>query len=481
MHPLLAAIIAKRRRRQLLLGRAAVSAVTSTLVNSSFTGASGTLTFTARDAMGNLLAGVPVTLSVDAEALVSASLSQVLASTELIADDGVESSAIQLALRDTDDDPVVGFAVAQAVLAVSGSDNTVTQPGAVSTVGGIMTGSFVSTGAGTKVGSYAAASLAITDTATVVVSGDSGEIDPGGSDIIWYNDTFTDTATWAARRTKYNDLVTIGDPAAIFEAPADAADTEITPTMVTPGYDGSDWAIEIAVAAGFPHGDEVRCNFPIRFIGGLTPMASTDTLFIDMWMKIEWEFTDFLWMKGLMAGHPGGGSGASGDRTQYGFYRSSATLGYANINPQSQIEIHMHQEDGASGAPVLYKRWDDINGAGYLRHTFTFKKSTTTGSTRDGVARWYIEGEKIIDASLFGRDNGFMESRQTGVAASSTDPYPGNVDEKYGSRTGDQALLLLADEIVNALVFPGIIGVYGQGTGSGKITIGRIRGWRRPA
>lgn len=473
--------VVRHRRKTLLLGGSTPDATQSTLTADAGTmTANGTdnitYTYTPKDSGGATLTTQAWTATV-ARVLLSAGNSTVTLSTSTIADDGVESCNIAVYVEDADGNPAPNVAV---VIAVSGAGNTVTQPASRTNAFGVATGSVVSTTAAAKTVSATINSLAVTQTQTLTVSGDAGEITPGGSDTIWYDDNFTDTATWAARRTKYNTLVTAGVPAAIFEAPADSADAEVTPTMVAPGYSGSSYAIEIDVASGFPWGDEVRANFPVRLVAGQTVMAATDTLFVDMWLKVEWEFTNLLWVKGMEMFHAGGGSGASGDRTQYGFYRTGATQGFANINPQSQVEIHMHQEDGAADAPTLYQRWADINGAGYLRHTFVFKKSTTTGTTRDGIARYYIEGEKIIDASQFGLDNGWMEDRQSGVDAASTSPYPGNVGEKYSSTTGDAALLLLADEAVTSLIWPGIIGVYSQGTGAGKFTIGRIRCWTRP-
>lgn len=155
--------------KQVLFGRAAPSSTTSTLSTSSFTGASGTWTFTARDSAGNTLSGVPVVFSVDAEALVSASLSQVTAAPGTITNDGADSSIITLELLDTDGDAVVGVPFGSTVLAATGTGNTVTQPTGATNVDGINAGSLVSTVAATKVASYAAMGLTITDTANVVV------------------------------------------------------------------------------------------------------------------------------------------------------------------------------------------------------------------------------------------------------------------------------------------------------------------------
>ena len=135
-----------------------------------------------KDSGGNALIGVPVTFTVDAEALISASLSTVAHTPAEIDDDGADSATITAVLKDTDDDAVVGFAAASNVLSATGTGNTITQPAAVSTIGGVMTGSLVSTVAATKVVTATAAGLAVTDTTSVVVtagvpSGDAFEMD----------------------------------------------------------------------------------------------------------------------------------------------------------------------------------------------------------------------------------------------------------------------------------------------------------------
>jgi hypothetical protein len=196
-------------RRRLLLGGRSVSASQSTLVNSSFTGSSGTLTYTARNAGGSAMAGVPVTFTVNAAAVISAANTLVTADPSAIDNDGVATSTITVALVDTDGDPVAGWAAASNVLAATGTGNTLTQPAAVSTFGGLQTGTLVSTNAATKVVSATVGSLAITDTASVVVGTPVADLTP-----VFFSDWATQTpGTTAAAKTdssKWNYGTPIG-------------------------------------------------------------------------------------------------------------------------------------------------------------------------------------------------------------------------------------------------------------------------------
>lgn len=148
-----------------------VDATTSTLTTSSFAGASGTWTYTARDAGGSPVSGVPVTFTVDAEALVSASLSTVSASPGTIENDGVDAATMTTVVTDTDGDAVVNLPAASVVEASTGSNNTLTGVDSATNVSGAITTTLTSTTAETKTLSATVMGLAITDTATVVVSG----------------------------------------------------------------------------------------------------------------------------------------------------------------------------------------------------------------------------------------------------------------------------------------------------------------------
>jgi len=107
---------------------------------------------------------------------ISAADSVVTASPATIENDGTARSYSTLTVVDSRGNPVQGLAAAQCVLAVTGTGNTVTQPTGVTDINGQITGSFVSTGAATKTASWTVCSLAVTDTASIVVSAASGTV-----------------------------------------------------------------------------------------------------------------------------------------------------------------------------------------------------------------------------------------------------------------------------------------------------------------
>lgn len=182
-----------RPATQVLLGANPVDAEFSTFTNGTFAPTAdgvttATLTYTARNADEDLLAGETVTFAVS-RVLVSAALSTVTATTE-IADDGVASATCTIRILDANGDPVSGVPAASCVLAVSGAGNTVTQPASASNANGYVSGSFVSTTAASKTVSFTICGLAITDTATTVVTGTPSDYpnEPDGYTAIYEHD-----------------------------------------------------------------------------------------------------------------------------------------------------------------------------------------------------------------------------------------------------------------------------------------------------
>jgi len=178
--------------RTLLFGRSVASLAQTTLTAGTFApvgngSATSTQTLTVRTAGGAVMPGASVTNIRCRQRLISASLSTVTADPAAIDNDGVASSTITSVLYNTESNPVVGLPAANAILAVTGTGNTVTQPAAASTFAGIQTGSFVSTNAATKTASITAAGLAITDTASIVVGTPVADLTP-----VFYSD-------WAGR------------------------------------------------------------------------------------------------------------------------------------------------------------------------------------------------------------------------------------------------------------------------------------------
>jgi Bacterial Ig-like domain (group 1)/Invasin, domain 3/Bacterial Ig-like domain (group 2)/Calcineurin-like phosphoesterase len=97
---------------------------------------------------------------------VSASNSTVSATPSSITAGGT-GSTVTVTVKDAGGTPLSNVTV---TLAVSGSGNTITQPAAKTNVSGVATGSFTSTGAGTKTVSATADGVGITQTATVTVA-----------------------------------------------------------------------------------------------------------------------------------------------------------------------------------------------------------------------------------------------------------------------------------------------------------------------
>lgn len=123
---------------------------------------------------------------------VSASLSTVTASPLTIANDGVQSSVVTLALKWSDGTAAIGVPAASCVLAVSGAGNTVTQPTGFTDANGEIAGSAVSVTAATKTASFTIAGLAVTDTASLVVSSDLTTLGPGPNAPAWSGKTVYD-------------------------------------------------------------------------------------------------------------------------------------------------------------------------------------------------------------------------------------------------------------------------------------------------
>lgn len=165
----------------------------STLVSASYTvTADGVttdaVTYTAENGAGAVMPNKTVTFTVE-RVFLSASLSTVDAAPGTIADNGVDTSTVEVQVKDTDGYNAPGIGFAQAVLAVTGTGNTVTQPAARTDAQGRTSGTLASTVAATKTASYTVSGLAITDTANIVVSGTPG---------VWPNEPagFTAVADW---------------------------------------------------------------------------------------------------------------------------------------------------------------------------------------------------------------------------------------------------------------------------------------------
>ncbi len=299
---------------------------------------------------------------------------------------------------------------------------------------------------------------------------------PGAGDVVVYDDDFSGFSTLALRRAQRNALVSGAAPFYFYDGPDPGSERAILDSIIAPGYAGSPFAYRLRVPADYNNFRQATMNSRV-FYRSPTPTTPFNpagtTLVVDMWLRVNYPTSALYWIKGLELFH-------SFDRTQYSIYLTGGSLGWGNIHPQSNNkEIYFHVENGAADAPTRFRRWTDITTNEWRKHTFVYKASSGTGTARDGVARWYVDGERLIDASLTGLNTGWMMDRQNGVASNSTSPYPGNVGDKYSNTTGDQALLGLSDDPVINIVFPGIFSTSAAG-GGGTIDIGRIRVWYRP-
>ena len=188
-----------RRRRTLLLGSDAPDLTNSTFTASAFANAADgatvtTLTFTAKDAAGNTMANVPLTWSVGRTTLAA---SRIFVTTDVasIDADGIDTCTITTRVMSSDGEdgyPMRGIPAANVVISVSGSGNTITQPAAATDANGTTTGSFVTTGAGTKV---------VTVTVLGVASSNLPSVEAGGAPP-------ATLYSWDFNNGTYDDLLT---------------------------------------------------------------------------------------------------------------------------------------------------------------------------------------------------------------------------------------------------------------------------------
>jgi hypothetical protein len=192
---------ARRKKHLLILADVVVpvSDATSTLTAATFApdadgSTTDTITYTAKDASDVALPDRSVTLGVE-RLFVSAGNSVVTVDKTTLESDGVDSCTVSItvadngqAVNDNDQRLVPGIAAAAVVIAVDGTDNTITQPAAITGIGGSTSGSFVSTQAGvTKTITVTVAGQLLEDAPTVVMDGSITPPAPGDP---FFEDTF---------------------------------------------------------------------------------------------------------------------------------------------------------------------------------------------------------------------------------------------------------------------------------------------------
>lgn len=458
---------------------AVVSLLTSSITPDAFAfpadGTPNPVTLVTKNAAGVALPGIEAEVTLTPK-MVSASLSLVAVSTALIPDDGTTACQCSIQVLYVDGAPVRGLPAAYVELLVSGGGVTITQPSGVTDVDGAITGSFVATDPGDKVVSFVVRDLPITQTQPVTVSdsgaGGGGEIDPGTGDTVLYDDDFDGISTVAGLRTALAAKVSGGAPYAQFVGPVAGSEKEATDSMVAPGYDGSSHAYRITTNFATQQEPSMYSEIVRDFGESWATNPPGSMLFVDWWFRAD--ITNLLWMKGFEGFN-------SSDRIQAGPYNSSAALGPWNAHSNSNNrEAYMHLENGAADAPpVGVRRWSDVNDGDWHRLTVAFLPNGTPGGTT-GIFRIYVDGYKVVDISQFGLDNGWLVDRISGVSASSTSPYPGNVGEKYTSVTGLQTLQGLTNlAVTGRLIFAGIFRGL-TASGGGTFDTGRVRLWYRP-
>lgn len=125
---------------------------------------------TAKDTANAVIVGLSGTATATAQ-LVDAADSTVVASPGTIADDGVESSTITMQILNTAGRGVWGIPAARVVLSLVSGTGTLTQPSGATNYDGVITGSLVSSTAGTCVVRATVLGLAITQEPSITVTG----------------------------------------------------------------------------------------------------------------------------------------------------------------------------------------------------------------------------------------------------------------------------------------------------------------------
>ncbi len=152
--------------------------------------ATGTLSSTGAGAKvaSATIDGVAITqtaaVTVDPAGLSAAQSTVSAAPTTITASNGSSASTITVTAKDAFGNPIQGATV---VLAATGTGNTLTQPSGTTDASGEATGTLSSTGAGTKVVSATINSVAITQTASVIVN-------PGSASVLAFTGQPTNTS-----------------------------------------------------------------------------------------------------------------------------------------------------------------------------------------------------------------------------------------------------------------------------------------------
>lgn len=320
-----------------------------------------------------------------------------------------------------------------------------------------------------------------------------GPTNPSG--FLWDYNAGTDTLvydsdTTFAAVTTIPQLISLRDstiggatPYAIYAPPIDTADMEATASFVA-GYDGRPRALRFTLPGSV---EEVKIKYELFRDSGLSYRFNPSGTYLIVQMALAFNLpqANFEWWKGLEMRN-------SSDRVQYGAYNTGDSLYWGNVNPG--IDYALNQvyfgQPAITGNPSTYYTWAEITGAGFLVFTHVYKQNTTMGVTNDGVSKYYVGTNPLVDVSLSGLATGWLADRRYQTAASSTSPYPGNVGEKnatYGGSpaanavtlTGATVLSQWQSRLTTGLAFPDIVKAAGSATGT--IDVGRMLVYYRSA
>lgn len=332
--------------------------------------------------------------------------STVTANVASINNDGVDSAVCTVRVLDDRGEPVQGLAASECVLAVSGAGNTVTQPTGVTNANGEISGSFVSTGTGTKTVSWTVRGVAITATASVAMIASSVpadftvDFDADYADIAAVNTDSGSNKTFAAEET--------GGPWSNFSR-------QSLPTSI-----GGKKALRFnypdrtsfTAANGYPiAGDSLRCA-DFYIIRALTDFFTDNAPVTECWVEIPFSFSGPLGdpTSAFTTKSPSGWSCVSNADYKWIFLTTNSTrfswkVGYAGL--------YYNDADAlvAEGPTATQFRWDptapgqgdgDNNFIGPnvfdgLKHTLRiYAKVDSVGTA--GRQKLWLDGTLLYDS-----------------------------------------------------------------------------------
>ncbi len=353
----------RRRRHSLLLG-VVPSTENSTLVASpwGFTDGDTTVTVTTKDANDDAMAGVVWTASAETITIDAAAFFVSTDKTD-IDSNGTDVCTVTIQavhLVNGEYVPLANIAANQFSIAVSGTNNTITQPASATNANGVTTGSFVTTqAAATKTVTVTALGTTLTQTPTVTTDGGYVPPAPGTP---FFEEDFTGTTlnnangfVWGSLTTGRTAVVSFdGYNAMRFRYGADAS--------------GSDSSAEMRFAIG-QQLDEVWIEYYLHVPSNYQHRNDTSTdnnKFFRLW-GYDYNRTN----KVGATLYPVAGSGATDDssllyadyfnrpNTSLGSYGPTADFGdtAGMLNTWTRVRMHYRLTSADNAADGVFKVW----------------------------------------------------------------------------------------------------------------------------